>query len=200
VKSLAKTGIMNDNRGQECAEKKMMKILDGLFGSSKSRLPGLSRCALFSRASRKLRLAGLRLRSVCQGQSAVEFALVLPLLMAVVSAILWFGFAAFDYQQLCAAVSHGVTDLANGQNLSGTNACTIAVSDVTVGTQNMVPKNSSLVVTIYEGGSAIAPASCPSSLAGGTQVSVQATYQFTIPVFNCCTLANTQTQTVPGTP
>lgn len=141
---------------------------------------------------------------LCQGdkgQALVEFAVVLPMLLLVITGVFWVGFACVNYQQMCAAVSQGAVALAEGQN-TGINPCTNAVSIVTTGTQGMIPNNNSLVVTVYENGTAIAPASCPTTLASGTPVSLQATYQYPLPIVgmnfaNCCTMSKTQAQVTP---
>jgi Flp pilus assembly protein TadG len=141
------------------------------------------------------------LRSGGRGQSLVEFAFMLPLLLMVITGIFWLGIAIYNYQQLCAAVSQGVVALAEGQN-TGTNPCSNAVSIVTTDTQGMIPNSNSLSVTIYEDGTAVAPASCLTSLTTGTPVSVQATYQYTLPIVgtsftDCCTLSSTQYLSTP---
>jgi Flp pilus assembly protein TadG len=136
-----------------------------------------------------------------EGQALVEFAVVLPMLLLIITGVFWIGFACFDYQQLCAAVNQGIVALAEGQN-TGINPCTNAVTIVTTDTQGLIPSNNSLIVTTYENGAAITPALCPTTLASGTKISLQATYQYPLPIFgmsfaNCCTLSTTQTLTTP---
>jgi Flp pilus assembly protein TadG len=165
----------------------------------------LPRFAAASRTSVKARSIGGRLRASFrggdEGQALVEFAVVLPLLLLLMTGVFWFGIALYNYQQMCAAVSQGVVALAEGQNI-GTNPCTNAVTIVTTDTQGMIPNNNSLSVTIYEGGSAIAAASCATTLPSGTQVEMLATYQYTLPIVgasftNCCTLATAEILTTP---
>jgi len=137
-----------------------------------------------------------------EGQALIECAVILPVLLLLMTGTFWAGIAFFNYQQLCAAVNQGVVALAEGQN-TGINPCPPAVTVVTTGAQGLIPyKSSNLTVTTYEDGSAIDPASCPTTLASGTQVSLKATYTYTFPLvganlINCCTLSTTQYLTTP---
>lgn len=136
-----------------------------------------------------------------KGQALVEFAVMMPLLLLIITGVFWAGLACVNYQQLCAAVGQGAVALAEGQN-TGINPCTNAVTIVTTDAQGMIPNNHSLSVTVYENGSAITPSSCPTTLASGTTLSLQATYQYPLPIFgmsfgNCCTMSNSQTMTTP---
>jgi Flp pilus assembly protein TadG len=142
------------------------------------------------------------LNSDGEGQALIECAVVLPVLLLLISGIFWAGIAFYNFQQLCAAVSQGVVALAEGQN-TGINPCTNAVSVVTTDTKGLIPYNSSnLSITTYEDGSVIDAASCPTTLASGTPVSLKATYHYAFPFIgtsltNCCTLSTIQTLTTP---
>lgn len=186
-----------------------MKKLNELHGQDLASGCGPDCATAHGRANVKTPLPGepfhVRLRFGDEGQSLVEFAVVVPLLLLVMTGILWFGIALYNYQQMTAAVSQGVVALAEGQNNdsdTGTNPCTSAVTVVTTDTQGMIPNNNSLSITVYEDGTAIAPASCPTSLASGIPVSLNATYHYSLPIVgasfsDCCTLSTTQYLTTP---
>jgi len=182
-----------------------MKVQKNEHGQTGVLPRGLNRAAAASKTSVKARSIGGRLRASLrcgdEGQAVVEFAVVLPLLLLLMTGIFWFGIALYNFQQLSAAVSQGVVALAEGQN-TGINPCVPAVTVVTTDTLGMLPNNNSLSVTVYENGSVVTAASCPTTLASGTPVSMQATYQYPLPIVgmsfaNCCTLSTTQTLTTP---
>ena len=182
-----------------------MNRLSNLRGQARPLLRGCFRAAPACGANQKLRSIAGRLRAfLCfggWGQSLVETALVLLMMMSLIVGVFWLGISIYDYQQLGAAVTQGVTTLAQGQNM-GSNPCPNAVTVVTNDIQNMIGSNGSLSVTIYENGAVVAPGLCPSVLASGTKVGVMATYQYTLPgismgTASCCTLAISSTQTTP---
>lgn len=184
-----------------------MKMLNELLGQGLASGCGLGCAAGSGGASVKNRPPGkwfhVRLGLGDEGQALVEFAFMAPLLLLVMTGILWLGIALYNYQQMTAAVSQGVVALAEGQKVStSTNPCTSAVTVVTTDTQGMIPNNNSLSITVYEDGTAIAPASCPTSLASGIPVSLNATYHYSLPIVgasfsDCCTLSTTQYLTTP---
>jgi Flp pilus assembly protein TadG len=121
---------------------------------------------------------GARLRDGCEGQALAEFALVLPFLMFVLTAVYWFSMAMYSKMALQTATDQGVQMLALSQNISPTNPCVAATTTI----QTATSLNSSLIgITFYNGsatGTAISGTSC-AGLASKTTVTVVTTYPCT---------------------
>jgi Flp pilus assembly protein TadG len=120
------------------------------------------------------------------GNSLVEFALTLPILMAVLMAIFEFGIAFNNQLQLTQAVGAGAQYL---QTVRGTTSdpCQDTMTAIKNSSPTLNSANISLSLTI-NGNSALTGSSCPSgvselSLAQGDPVTVKATYPCNITIF-----------------
>ncbi len=119
-----------------------MKKLSNLRGQTAALLHGFCRAAVFCKACMKARSAGGRLRAFLhsdgEGQSLVEFAIVLPLMLLVLTFMFSISMAMISYEQLSSAVSQVAhNDLANAQVITGGDPCASIQSDV----NSLLPKN-----------------------------------------------------------
>src|ERR1039458_2035151 len=96
--------ILNDNGRREA-----MKRLSNLRGQARLLLHGFCRVTVTCRASARARSIGGRLRAfLCsdgEGQSLVEFAVVLPILLMVLTFMFSISMAMISYEQLSSAVA-----------------------------------------------------------------------------------------------
>lgn len=114
----------------------------------------------------------------------IEFALVLPMTMVVITGIFTFGFAINNYLELTNAVTIAAQDVAISRGSSLANdPCKTATTAITTAAPQLNPKNLTISLTFTpNGGSAGSPisgSSCTSAttdVAEYSSVQVQATY------------------------
>ena len=141
------------------------------------------------------RILFLRRRNRESGQAMVEFALVLPVLLLILLAILKFGLLFENYLTLTDAVRSGARTLAIGRGTA--NACTPAVAQVKASAGSL--NQSSLTVST----STItftSPDSC-TSLTSGNAVTMSASYPCNLSIMGInfapsCTLNASATERV----
>jgi len=105
-----------------------MKRLSNLRGQARPLLHGFSRATAVCRANKKARSICGRLRAfLCsdgEGQSMVEFAILVPILLMVLTFMFSISMAMVSYEQLSAAVSGAaLQDLSNALVVSGGDPC-----------------------------------------------------------------------------
>jgi Flp pilus assembly protein TadG len=146
-----------------------MKVLNDLKGRSMTLLSGL-KCA--------------RLRKCEEGSNLVEFALVLPVLLTLLTGILSVGTAMMNYESL----THGVTMAADylvAARASTTDPCKDVLGQITAN----APTLDSTKINVYlstSGGNTASGSSCAdkqSILAATQNVTVKATYPCNIGVY-----------------
>jgi Flp pilus assembly protein TadG len=187
-----------------------MKNPNGLRGQAMAIMRGLKRAAVSKSEHAEARFPGGRLRALRhsgeEGQSAVEFALMLPMLMVIITGILIFGIYEMQILALTEGVSNAgrVLAVSAGQTL---DPCATAVTAVTGAAAVLNPANLSYIITLNPVAGNLAvnnhsypQASClsanitspPSSymVSGGT-VTVKAT-------FNACSLQFYGNNLAPG--
>jgi Flp pilus assembly protein TadG len=177
-----------------------MKSPNGLRGQAMALMPGMRRAAASKNEHAEARFPGGRVRarfsSGDEGQAAVEFALMLPLMLIVVTGVLIFGIYEMQILALVEGVSSAgrVLAVSAGQTL---DPCATAAAAVTSAaavlnsanlsyttTLNPVPGNLAVNNHSYSGASCLSSSSTspPASyLVSGGTVTVQAT-------FNACSL------------
>jgi len=128
------------------------------------------------------------------GQALVEFALVLPVLLLVVTGITTFGIALNNYMQLTQAVGIGAQALSVSRG-NTTDPCNVVSSAVTAAAPYLVSSSISFTTKIYTSSSAstsYSGTSCSSSstttgaagnLTQGQAAVVTATYPCSLAVF-----------------
>lgn len=171
-----------------------MKTLNDLNGQLVALLRGRSRAAPPGRGNVKARSIGgrlrARLRSGDEGQSLLEFALVLPVLMLLMTGILSVGMAYSNQQTLTQAVASGGQALANlDQNTS--NPCADTFTAITNAAPSLVAANITAKYTLngkgygpYTGTAANTCLGAQTSyLVSGTPVIVSATYPCNIGMY-----------------
>lgn len=129
-----------------------MKRLNDLRGQTFGLMYGFHRAAMSNSASAKLRLLGGRLRACLhrgeQGQSAVEFALVLPMLLMTVTFIFAICMAMLSYEQLEAATSNAAfQQLATARNVTA-DPCSAIETSVSTTLSNWTASKFVYTVTI----------------------------------------------------
>jgi Flp pilus assembly protein TadG len=109
-------------------------------------------------------------RNTDQGQAVVEFAVILPVLLLILFAILQFGVVFNDYIQVTAAAREGARKAAVSRSLGTSSAETAA----TTAAKNAAPGLNQSNITV----------SFPNSptFAQGSDVSVQVTYPYSISI------------------
>jgi Flp pilus assembly protein TadG len=117
------------------------------------------------------------------GQAAVEFALVLPILLLIVTGIFTFGIALHDYLELTDAVSIGARLLAISRQQTA-DPCDLAAKAI----EKAAPflNQSSITFTFVLNGNTNSGASCTSGAAEmvqGTAATVTASYPCNLSVF-----------------
>ena len=119
-----------------------------------------------------------------EGQALVEFALVLPVLLLILTSILHFGLMFNKYLALTDAVRTGARTLALGRGLS--DPCDPAVTQ-TVNSAFATGLTSSQVSTTLTSPDTCGSGSYPSRTGGsetqGNEATVSATYPYTVSVF-----------------
>ncbi len=153
----------------------------------------LSLTSASPRVSVKTRLRSNRIRARLftrrtEGQALLEFALTLPLLLVMVTAIFWFGTTFNHYLELTTAVGVGGELFSVSRGSSYADPCAQAVTTI----QNAAPLLSwstatpaptySFVLTPVGGSGTTYSASCSGvALATGEQAAVTVTYPCTLP-------------------
>ena len=119
-----------------------------------------------------------------RGQSTVEFALVLPLLLLLVTGVIQFGLLFDHYITLTDAVRSGARTLALGRGLD--DPCDPAVKQ-TVNSASSIGLTASQVTPSLSGSDTCGAGSYPNRTGGneaqGDQATVTATQPFTLSVF-----------------
>lgn len=135
-----------------------------------------------------------------EGQSLIEFAVCLPVLLLIVTGILAFGVSLNNYVMLTDAVGIGARRLAVGRGQS-TDACNDASSAVYSAAPFLTPAN--LSFTFVVNGSTYTGPTCSSagSLVQYSTAQVQVTYPCTLKVYGMnfgpnCTLKAQTTEVV----
>jgi|SRR5579875_1699334 len=107
-------------------------------------------------------VAGVLRSRGCDGQSLVEFALTLPVLLLVVTGLMSFGIAVNNYLELTEAVSIGARKLAIDRSQT-TDPCADASNAVIAATPLLKPANMTFKTTLS--GTSYPGTSCSSSSA-----------------------------------
>ena len=125
-----------------------------------------------------------------QGQSLVEFTLILPMLLLLATGIMVFGMAMNNYLQLTNAVSVGARTVAINAGVT-LDPCATAANAIIAAAPGLNPAN--FTFSYIFSGHPYSSSTCPSSsfntpgsakdLASGTTATVTATYPFTLSVF-----------------
>lgn len=118
-----------------------------------------------------------------QGQSIVETALILPIFLALFTAIVQLGLALGNEQELVNAVDCGARYLQTIGSTT-TDPCADTYNAVTKAAPSLNPSQITLTLTI-NGSSPVTGNSCPaeaSSLTSGTQVTVAVAYPYTVSI------------------
>lgn len=134
-----------------------------------------------------------------EGASAVEFALVLPVLLMVLTAIMAFGVTFSNYEQL----TDGVREAERVFALSRSSAApyTLATTALQTGTPGLIFKNIKPTFTV-NGAACANDASCVTALSGaiGGSSSLTATYKCTLAIVGvslpACNLSASTTELV----
>jgi Flp pilus assembly protein TadG len=118
-----------------------MKRLSKLHGRALKFASGFCRATAPGRAGARALSTGSRLRASLrsgdEGQSLVEFALVLPVLAMLLTCIFWMGINTCNYMALSDAVEVGARYLKTEGNTSGNNSSNLADPCQAVFTQMM---------------------------------------------------------------
>jgi Flp pilus assembly protein TadG len=164
-----------------------MKMLNELHGRAIALMSGLNPAAPSGRANVKSRSIGervrARLRMGDEGNAIVEFALILPVLMTLLTGILSFGSAMMNYQELTNATAVGAQALVINRS-STTDPCQTVFNAMVADAPTLVPSKINLTVTM--GGTAVNAQSCSgdqSNLVQGGSVTVTALYPCNIGVY-----------------
>ncbi len=152
---------------------------------------GRRRSGTFEEGNRRLRSIHCRMSSPCfkdeEGQSLVEFALVAPILIAVLMGIFEFGIAFYNQLQLTQAVGQGALYLQQQDpaNSGITDPCASAFTYIKNSAPSLNPNNITLTVTMGSN-PPITGSSCSSDIsefAAEEPVTIQATYPCNITLF-----------------
>jgi len=125
-----------------------------------------------------------RLRLGDEGSNLVEFALILPALMLLVTGIVSFGSAMMNYEALSHAVAEGAQALALSRG-STADPCLTTFNAIKGVAPTLVPGSIEQSIS-FDGGTAITTTTCPSSLSlmkQGGKVTVSVKYPCNIGVY-----------------
>jgi Flp pilus assembly protein TadG len=130
------------------------------------------------------------LRGHSEGQSLVEFALILPMMLLLTTGIMIFGIAMNNYVQLTNAVSVGARTLAVSAQIT-LDPCATASNAVIAAAPGLNPANLTFTYVLngvtYSNTTSCASSSLSSgaanNLASGTTASVTATYPLNLSVY-----------------
>lgn len=151
---------------------------------------GLKRSGILAEGNRRLRFVLSRIPCSCfekeEGQSLVEFALVAPILIAVVMAIFELGIAFNNQLTLTQAVGAGAQRLQTIRTATNINGdpCAAVLSVIEGAAPQLAPAHISMTVTAN--GTQLGGNSCSgdqSDLQQGDPVTVHATYPCNITLF-----------------
>jgi Flp pilus assembly protein TadG len=160
-----------------------MKISSFLRGQAMVLTRGLNRAAGSKRTSGAARCCGesvrAHLRAGDEGNTIIETALVLPILLSVVTGIFVVGVLYNNYLMLTQAVGSGAQYLQTlSTSPSGTDPCALTYAYITGAAPNLTPASISLTFTLN--GVVTSGNSCAGGWANlqvpGATVTVQATY------------------------
>ena len=118
-----------------------------------------------------------------QGQSIVEIALILPIFLALFTAIVQLGIALGNEQELVQAVDTGARYLQTVGSTT-TDPCADTYNAILRAAPSLNSSQITLTLTI-NGSTPVTGSSCPSeasSLIPGTQVAVAASYPYTVSI------------------
>ncbi|MGA2833966.1 MAG: TadE/TadG family type IV pilus assembly protein [Terracidiphilus sp.] len=194
-----------------------MKKLNDLRTRTKALVCGFCRSGAFCRASVKSRGIGsrsrVRLRFGDEGQSLVEFALMVPIFLMVLTGIIEISFAMWNFQSLNQGTDAAARLLADGGETNNTNGtsilgdpCQSAFQQITNLSTGLNPNK--ITVTYTLNGTTIGPFAGTSAntcagdetLLGSGNITVAATYPCNIfgyrltSIFAGCQLAATKTE------
>jgi Flp pilus assembly protein TadG len=167
-----------------------MKFLNRLGQKAMAIVPGLqfgARCAGARQQTKRLQRRALPFQGA-EGTALVEFAIVLPLLMTILTGGASFCMALYSFQQLGYAGSNAAQLLAAEEGLI-TDPCATVASTVTAGLPNWTPSKITYTVTITDStgaahtfgptaGSSFSCTSGASEMAANEPVTVQVSYQY----------------------
>jgi Flp pilus assembly protein TadG len=125
------------------------------------------------------------------GVSAIEFAIISPVLLTILLGIFQFGSAMNDYLVLTNAAAKGALTIALGRGTAAPYTTTI--SAITAAAPNLTPANITTTVTI-NGTACSTDAGCTTALVAGVSAVVRTTYPCNLTVMginyapNGCTL------------
>jgi Flp pilus assembly protein TadG len=135
-----------------------------------------------------------------RGQSAIEFALVFPLLMLIVTGQVAFGFALHNYMVLTNSINVGTQALAISRGQT-TDPCATATAAIDSAALGLTTANLSFSYVID--GSTYSGTSCTSavsSMVQGTSAQITATYPCTLVIYSMtipsCTLRSQTTEII----
>jgi Flp pilus assembly protein TadG len=193
-----------------------MKVQKDMHGQTEVLPRGLNRAAAACRTSVKAQSIGGRLRASFrggdEGQSLVELAVLLPVLLMVLTGILSCGFALWNYVTLDQGAAQAAQFLADGGETNNTNGdstlsdpCQSAFSQITEQATGLNPSN--ITVTYTMNGTTVGPFTgtaantCrgDASYLGSGNVTVTATYPCKIGVYgvsfsSSCLLTSKKTE------
>lgn len=164
-----------------------MKPWSYLHGKAMKRIHAIRRASASGRAGADLRTVNEEtragLRSGDEGQSLVEFALILPMMLAIMTAILSIGLAYWNQQSLSQGVGSAAQHLTTIRQTT-TDPCADTLSALKLASPTL--NYSSVVLTVTMNGTASTGTSCSgdqSDLLPGVPVTVYATYPCNIGVY-----------------
>jgi Flp pilus assembly protein TadG len=140
--------------------------------------------------------SGGRARSAERGQSLVEFAIMLPVMLTIMVGIAEYGIVFNNYLMLTDAVRVGARQLATVRGQS-TNPCLTAVTKVRASAFNLTSNN--VGVTVVINGTTYSTGTCANvTLTSGTDVTLSGTYPCQITIMGAtfapnCTLRSQTT-------
>ncbi len=109
----------------------------------------------------------------CTGVSAIEFAIISPVLLTILLGIFQFGSAMNDYLVLTNAAAKGALTIALGRGTAAPYTTTI--SAITAAAPNLTSANITTTVTI-NGTACSTDAACTTTLVAGVSAVVKTTY------------------------
>jgi Flp pilus assembly protein TadG len=178
-----------------------MKILGILLRQATLIVRHRNRSAVMSRACGTIRSRYNRTRAPLfsreDGGALVEFALVMPMFLTLITGMFAFGITMNNYIELTNAVSIGARQIASSSNVGVANPCTGATAIIDAAAANL---NSGNISVNYSIGGASAVTSCTNSdLVSTESVKVTATYPCSFLIFSgkiACSLSASSTELI----